>query len=108
MRKEPLAVCEPLSNRVVIKRDDTANATGGGILLPENVGGKKQAGTVISVGPGRVTEDGRLVPMVLRIGDRVLVSGYAGLEILDSDVDQDSDYLIIREDDVLAKLPVGY
>jgi chaperonin GroES len=105
----PLAVCEPLADRVVLRRDKAEDRTRGGILLPDNVQSeiRKQMGTVVSVGPGKTTPDGTVIPMSVKKGDRVLISTYAGMEIRDTILvgGPDDEYVMVREDDVLAKLP---
>jgi chaperonin GroES len=74
--------------------------TRSGIVLPETAKEKPQEGEVIAVGPGRLTEDGKRVPMEVAVGDRVLFAKYAGTEFKEDGVE----YLIIRESDILAKV----
>ena len=101
----PLANCRPRWDRVVIRRDLAKRETEGGILLPETVSNKQQTGTVVKVGPGRQTIEGKIVPMDLKPGDRVIITNYAGLEIRDPTTASSNDeYIILREDDVLAVL----
>lgn len=103
----PLARCTPRGDRVVVLRDRARKETGGGIIVPDSVdNGNQQMGTVVSVGPGRKSEDGFLVPIDLKPDDRVILTGYAGLEIRDNlGSHQDQDYVILREEDIVAVLP---
>ncbi len=91
----------PLHDRLIVKRIDEEETTAGGIIIPDTAKEKPQEeGRVIAVGPGKVNEDGKVTPLDVKKGDRVLFSKYAGTEIqLEGD-----EHLIIREDDVLAVL----
>ncbi len=89
---------KPLGDRVVIKTISKEEVTKSGIVLPETAKERPQEGEVIAVGPGRTTDDGKKIPMDVKVGDKVLFAKYAGTE-----VKQDSeDYLILRESDILA------
>ncbi|MGQ0637213.1 MAG: co-chaperone GroES [Planctomycetaceae bacterium] len=88
----------PLYDRVVLKREEAESKTAGGIVLPDTAKDKPQKGTVVSVGDGHVTKDGKRHPLSLRVGDRVIFSSYAGDEIT---VGEDQ-FLLLRESDVLA------
>lgn len=88
----------PLHDRVVLKRQEAEGKTAGGIVLPDTAKDKPQKGTVISVGDGHLTKDGKRHPLTLKVGDRVIFSSYAGDEIAVGD----EDYLLLRESDVLA------
>jgi chaperonin GroES len=88
----------PLHDRVVLKRDEAEGKTAGGIVLPDTAKDKPQKGTVVSVGEGSITRDGKRHPLTLKPGDRVIFSSYAGDEINVGDVK----YLLLRESDVLA------
>lgn len=90
----------PLGDRVVVKPSESQEVTKGGIVLPDTAKEKPQEGEVIAIGPGRVTEDGKRVPMELSVGDTVIYSKFAGTEYkFGAD-----EYLLLRESDVLAKL----
>jgi chaperonin GroES len=91
---------KPLGNRVLIKRKE-AQATRGGILLPDSAQEKPKQGTVVAVGPGNYDDQGKLQPMNLKVGDDVLFSSYAGTEV---ETENDTEYLIMTEDDVLGVL----
>jgi chaperonin GroES len=71
----------------------------GGIYIPDTAKEKPQEGTVVAVGPGRVTDEGNHVPMELEVGDTVIYSKYAGTEYKDGEIE----YLVLREDDILFK-----
>ncbi|MBX7066534.1 MAG: co-chaperone GroES [Parachlamydiales bacterium] len=90
---------KPLGNRIVVKRQE-AKTTKGGILLPETAQEKPRQGTVVAVGPGKIDDKGKSVPLDLKVGDEILFSSYSGTEYKADDVD----YLILSEEDVLAVL----
>ncbi len=91
---------QPLADRVVVKSLEAETKTKGGIVLPDTAKEKPQEGDVVAVGPGRVTDEGKHVPMELKKGDRIIYSKYAGTEYKDGT----DEYLILRESDVLAKV----
>ena len=87
----------PLHDRIIVKRVDEETTSKGGIIIPDTAKEKPQEGRVVAVGPGR-TEDGKLIKLDVRKGDRILFSKYAGTEIkLDGE-----EHIIMREDDVLG------
>jgi chaperonin GroES len=90
----------PLHDRLLVRRVEEEEKTKGGLIIPDTAKEKPQEGKVIAVGKGRVAEDGKLRPLDVHKGDRVLFTKYAGSEI---EVGGD-EHLIIREDDVLAVL----
>jgi chaperonin GroES len=90
----------PLHDRILVRRIEEEKKTKGGLIIPDTAKEKPQEGKVIAVGKGRVAEDGKLRPLDVHKGDRVLFTKYAGSEI---EVGGD-EHLIIREDDVLAVL----
>ena len=90
----------PLHDRILVRRIEEEEKTKGGLIIPDTAKEKPQEGKVIAVGKGRVAEDGKLRPLDVHKGDRVLFGKYSGTEIqLEGD-----EHLIIREDDVLAVL----
>ena len=90
----------PMGDKVVVRAIDREGVTKSGIVLPDNAKEKPQEGEMIAVGPGRMTDEGKRLPMELKKGDRVLFAKYSGVEVkLD-----EADYLILRESDILAKL----
>ena len=90
----------PMGDRVVVKPLERDQMTRSGIVLPDTAKEKPQEGEVFAVGPGRVNDEGKRLPMELKQGDRVLFAKYAGTEFKLND----TDHLIFRESDILAKL----
>jgi len=90
----------PLHDRLIVRRLEGEEKTKGGIIIPDTAKEKPQEAKVIAVGKGKITDDGKLQPMEVQKGDRILVGKYSGSEIK---VDGE-EHLIIREDDVLAIL----
>ncbi len=89
---------KPLSDRILIKRMEEKEQVKGGIIIPDTAKEKPMEGKVIAVGPGRLDESGKRIPMEIKVGDKVLFGKYAGTEIkLD-----DEEHVIIREDEVLG------
>jgi chaperonin GroES len=93
------AKLQPLADRLVVKPTQREEVTKGGIILPDTAKEKPQEGEVIAVGPGRMTDEGKRIPMDLKAGDRVIYSKYGGSEIK---IDNE-EMIILRESDVLAK-----
>lgn len=91
---------KPLGNRVLVKRSK-AQASKGGILLPDSAQEKPKEGTVVACGPGKTDDDGKLIQMNVKPGDTVLFTSYAGTEIKSND---NEDYLIMTEEDLLGIL----
>lgn len=90
---------KPLGNRVLIQRAK-APTTKGGILLPDSAQQKPKEGTVVAVGPGKSDDNGKVQPLSLKVGDKVLFSSYSGTEVKTQD--NGEDYLILAEDDILG------
>ncbi len=89
----------PLHNRIVVERvDDQEEKSAGGIIIPDSAKEKPQQATVISVGPGKLDEDGKRQPLDVQPGDRVLIGKYAGNDVNIGD----KEYVILTEDEVLA------
>ncbi len=93
---------EPLGDRVVIKQLEQEEVSRGGLVLPDTAKEKPQEGEVIAIGPGRLTDDGKRLPMELKVGDKILYARYAGTEVKGDD--EDEELLVLRESDILAKL----
>ncbi len=91
---------QPLGDRVVVEREASEERTAGGIVLPDTAKDKPARGTVVSVGDGRLLDDGTRGKMQVKVGDRVIFSSYAG-EVFKVD---DQELLLMREDDILAIL----
>jgi chaperonin GroES len=91
----------PLYDRIVVKRIDAQDEkTAGGLIIPDTAKEKPQEGEVVAVGKGKRLEDGKVVPLDLQVGDRILFGKYSG-----SDIKIDgNEYLIMREDEVLGVL----
>ena len=88
----------PLSNRVVIKFVEAEEKTSGGIFLTAAAQEKPQIAEVISVGPGKVTDNGALAPMTVKVGDKVITSKYAGTQVkIDGE-----ELTIVKQNDILA------
>jgi len=92
---------KPLGDRVLIKPLVEEEKSKGGILLPDTISKEKpQAGEILAVGPGATNKDGKIVPMTVKKGDKVVYAKYSGTDIKDDD--DDEDYLILSEKDILA------
>ena len=90
----------PLGDHVVVKRMKEEEKSKGGIIIPDTAKEKPQEAKVIAVGNGKVTEDGKKIPLDVKAGDRILFGKYSGSEVKI----EDKEYLILREEDVLAIL----
>lgn len=88
----------PLHDRVVVQRVEAEEQVRGGIIIPDTAKEKPQEAKVIAVGPGKINEDGSRAPMDVKKGDRILIGKYSGSEIKLGD----DDYVILREDEILA------
>nr|ANA11234.1 small heat shock protein [Dastarcus helophoroides] len=91
----------PLFDRVLIKRAEAISQTRGGIVIPENAQAKVLKGTVVAVGPGARNQKGEFVPLAVKVGDNVLLPEYGGTKV---DVEENQEYHLFRESDILAKL----
>lgn len=88
----------PLADRVIVKPAEAEEKTKGGIILPDTAKEKPIEGTIVAVGPGRISDDGKTIPMTVKVGDKVLYGKYSGTEVT---VDGE-EYLIMRESDIFA------
>ncbi len=93
---------KPLRDRVLVRYSSEEEKTAGGLFIPDAAKEKPQKGTVVAVGPGRVTDDGKRQAMEIKVGDTVLFDKYSGSKIK---ID-DEEYLIIREEDILGIVEV--
>ncbi len=91
---------QPLGDRVLVKPIEAKEVKKGGIIIPDTAKEKPQEGKVVAVGKGKIAEDGKLMPMELKAGDRILYGKYSGTEIK---ID-DEEHLIMHQDDVLGIL----
>ena len=89
---------KPLGDRVIIKQDEAEEKTAGGLILAHDAKEKPQSGTVLAVGEGKLDKDGNLVPVPVKVGDKVVYGKYGGTEI---NVEGE-DVLILRADDLYA------
>ena len=89
---------QPLGDRVVVQREESETVTAGGIVLPDTAKNKPTRGKIISVGDGRLLDDGRRNPLQVKVGDRVLFTSYAGEQFKLAD----RELLLMREEDILA------
>ena len=92
---------QPLGDRVVIEPvEDDEQMSSGGIYIPDTAKEKPQTGTVVAVGPGKLTDEGARLPMDVAVGDTVVYSKYSGTEYKDGD----TEFLVVRQDDILFKV----
>lgn len=90
----------PLNDRVLVLRIEEEQKTGGGIIIPDTAKEKPQEGKVIAIGPGKVNEDGKRIPLDVKENDRILFGKYSGTDIKIDGIE----HLILREDDILGIL----
>ena len=88
----------PLSDRILVERVEEDEKTKGGIIIPDTAKEKPAEGKIVATGNGRMGEDGKLLPMDVKVGDRILFSKYGGTDVKI----EGCDYLILRQDDVLG------
>lgn len=89
---------KPIGDRVVVKPKSAEEVTSSGIVLPDTAKERPQEGEVMAIGTGRLLDDGRVVPLEVKVGDKVFFSKYGGTEIKIGG----EEYIILREDDILA------
>ena len=88
----------PLADRILVKREDASETVKGGIIIPDTAKEKPQEGKVVAAGPGKPGDDGKLIKLQVKVGDRILMGKYSGTEVkIDGE-----EHIIMREDDVLA------
>jgi chaperonin GroES len=90
----------PLHDRVLLKRLEEKETVKGGIIIPDTAKEKPQEAEVIAVGKGRVAEDGKVIPLDVKKGDKVLIGKFSGTEVT---ID-DKEHVIVREEEILAKI----
>jgi len=97
-KKETEFTFKPLGNRIVIEpSEDEQQVSAGGIYIPDTAKEKPQEGKVVAAGPGRLTDDGKRIPMEIEVGSTVIYGKYSGTEYKVGD----TEYVVLREDDVL-------
>ena len=89
---------KPLADRILVKPSPAEEKTASGIIIPDTAKEKPMQGEIVAVGKGRISDDGKLIPLELKVGDKVLYGKYSGTEVT---VDGE-EYLIMRESDVYA------
>lgn len=89
---------KPLGSRVLVKRLAQEETLKGGIILPDSAKKKQESAEVVAVGPGTTTAEGKLIPIPVRIGDKILMDKYSGQEV----TIEDEEFVIIRSDDIIA------
>ena len=88
----------PLHDRIIVERIEEETMTASGVIIPDSAKEKPQEGTIIAVGKGKITEDGKVLPLDVKVGDKVLFGKYSGTDIKI----EGKEYLMMREDDVLG------
>ena len=88
----------PLQDRVIVKRLEEEEKTKGGIIIPDSAKEKPQEGKVIAVGKGKVSEEGKVIPLDVKVGDKILFGKYSGSEVKI----EGEEHLIMREEDILG------
>jgi len=94
----------PLGDRIVVKQSRQEEVRASGLVIPDTAREKPQLGEVIAVGPGRLDDNGKRQPIDLKTGDRVLYAKYSGQEIPRGVYGDDEEYMVLKENDILAKL----
>jgi chaperonin GroES len=89
---------KPLGDRVIVKAMEAEEKTKGGIILPDTAKEKPIEGTIVAAGPGRVSDDGKIIKMEVKVGDKILYGKYSGTEV----TVEGEEYLIMRESDIFA------
>src|SRR5690349_13687960 len=96
-RRESMKV-KPLNDRVLIRRMEAEEKVKGGIIIPDTAKEKPLEGKVVAVGAGRIDENGKRIPMEVKVGDRVLIGKYSGTEVKIEDIE----HVILKEDEILG------
>lgn len=91
---------KPLADRVVVEASPAEDVSKGGIILPDTAQEKPQQGQVVAIGPGKVSDNGTLIKMTVKVGDKILYGKYSGTEV----THDGKEYIIMRESDILAIL----
>jgi chaperonin GroES len=93
----------PLHDRIIVERLEEETKTAGGLIIPDTAKEKPQQGKIIAVGKGKKTEDGKVLPLDVKVGDKILFGKYAGTEIKI----EGKEFLMMREEDVLGVIEGG-
>jgi chaperonin GroES len=94
----------PYGDRVVVKQIKQEEVRASGIVIPDTAKERPQLGEVIAVGPGRLDDAGKRIPIEVKVGDRVLFAKYSGQEVLRGILPGEEEYLVLKESDILAKV----
>jgi chaperonin GroES len=94
----------PLGDRIVVKQTRQEEVRASGLVIPDTAREKPQLGVVIAVGPGRIDDNGKRVPVDVKTGDKVLYAKYSGQDVPRGVFGDEEDYMILKESDILAKL----
>ena len=89
---------KPLGNRVLAKRLEQQETLKGGIILPDTAKKKQETATIVAIGTGKTTSEGKVLPIPVKVGDTILMDKYAGQEVSI----EDEDFVILRADDIIA------
>jgi chaperonin GroES len=103
-KRRALAKIVPYGDRVVVKQILQEEVRASGIVIPDTAKERPQLGEVIAVGPGRLDENGKRVPIEVQVGERVLFAKYSGQEVPRGILPGEEEYLVLKENDILARL----
>jgi chaperonin GroES len=103
-KRSALAKIIPYGDRVVVKQILQEEVRASGIVIPDTAKERPQLGEVIAVGPGRLDENGKRVPIEVQVGERVLFAKYSGQEVPRGILPGEEEYLVLKENDILARL----
>ena len=100
-------IVEPLYDRVIVKRKDADESSKGGIIIPDSAKGKTVEGVVVAVGPGRINEEGKRVPISVLKGERVLIGKFIGTEVQFEYEGKEQYMVILTEDEIIGRIKYG-
>ncbi|MCJ7811010.1 MAG: co-chaperone GroES [Dehalococcoidia bacterium] len=103
-KRRALAKIVPYGDRVVVKQILQEEVRASGIVIPDTAKERPQLGEIIAVGPGRLDENGKRVPIEVQVGERVLFAKYSGQEVPRGILPGEEEYLVLKESDILARL----
>jgi chaperonin GroES len=103
-KRSALAKIVPYGDRVVVKQILQEEVRASGIVIPDTAKERPQLGEIIAVGPGRLDENGKRVPIEVQVGERVLFAKYSGQEVPRGILPGEEEYLVLKESDILARL----
>jgi len=103
-KRSALAKIIPYGDRVVVKQILQEEVRASGIVIPDTAKERPQLGEIIAVGPGRLDENGKRVPIEVQVGERVLFAKYSGQEVPRGILPGEEEYLVLKENDILARL----